>query len=101
MAIMKLTKSGKGLLFIDDDGRVYNTSINYLLGLINGRAKYSIVTLSRLPFDVPSDKFPKSPVYNPDGIVQDKTVDKTDRMSKTSMESQEAKKLFMGDDNIW
>ena len=71
MAIVKLTKSGKGLLFISDSGTCYNTSVGFVKSLLGGNLKKPFVLLSRLPFVVSEDRFTKSHVYNPGGIEVD------------------------------
>jgi hypothetical protein len=64
MAICKLTSSGKGVNFIDDDGNVYITSLTYLRSYLNSTKPF--IVLARLPEKVSSNRFPKSPVFNPE-----------------------------------
>jgi len=62
MTIVKLSKSGKALIFIDDFGNSYSTSTKYLMSLVSGRMKAPFIQLSRFPVPVEQDRFKKSPV---------------------------------------
>lgn len=63
MAIIKVTKSGEGLLFFDDFGNVYITSLSYLLGQASGRQRAPFILLSRLPEPASQDRFKVSPMW--------------------------------------
>lgn len=71
MGVIKLSKSGKQLQFICDEGVVYVTSVHYLLGMINKGNPAFIVTMNKLPLKVSKDRFPVSPVWNPEGLQED------------------------------
>ena len=75
MAVVRLGKSGKGLHFIDDDGRAYVTSVEFFNRLISGKFSSNFIVLTRLPNDVNPSRFPASPFWNPDtGIVSSADV---------------------------
>ena len=63
MAAIKLTTSGKAIQFIDDDGRVFQTS-TYDYGLLVG-GKKKFISPIRLPHDVSPTRFPPSKMWNP------------------------------------
>lgn len=65
MAIVKKTKSGKAVLFIDEYGNSFITSVAYLRSLLNGTSKVPFILLNRLPDKVSSDRFKLSPVFDP------------------------------------
>lgn len=69
-----MSSSGKQVQFVDDKGTVYATSSNYLLGLIQGTLSKNFILMSRLPIGVSEDRYPKSPLWDPSGMLskQDK-----------------------------
>ena len=69
IAVVKLTKSKKALMFIDDDGNAFMTSVNYLKSLLGDNLKLPFILLNRLPLKVGENRFQKSPLWNPDGLV--------------------------------
>ena len=75
MAVIKLSKSGKALLFIDDSGNVFVAAKAMVEGLFknpgSNRGFGRFALLSRLPFKVPVGKFAKSPLFNPVSGVRD------------------------------
>jgi len=100
MAIVKISKSKKSVLFIDDDGRVYCTSISFLLGVINSKSMLPTI-LTRLPFNVEPTRFKKSPLYNPDNIDLSSVEGfKNDGLSINRLKEVEDKKKFE-DKLIW
>ena len=70
MTVIKLTKSKKAIQIIDDDGRVYVTSVNSILYLLKGFAKGGFITTKRLPFDGAKDRFAPSELYDPEGVIK-------------------------------
>ena len=62
MAIVKVARSGKSVMFIDDFGNSCITSLVYLRGLLDGSSRSPFVLLKRLPNPVNVDRFMKSPV---------------------------------------
>lgn len=62
MAVVKLTRSGKALLFIDDVGNSFITSVSFVRGLLDGLSSSNLLLLKRLPDRVSSSRFMKSPV---------------------------------------
>jgi len=103
MAVVKLTSSGKAILFIDDEGRVYSTSLSFLSQLTKGLLAQPFVLLSRLPFDIHDKRFKASPVYDPDGIL-DKTTKATsqvgDGLSPVRTEKEKLRKNLK-DKKVW
>lgn len=67
MATLKKTASGKALQFYDDEGRVYQTSVQMVLNMIY-QSNIHYITLSMLTGRVSVDRFPKSPLYDPSGL---------------------------------
>lgn len=63
MAVIKLTKSGKGLLFVDDQGNVFSTSKAFAAGILEGKFKYPLL-LTRLRVKIPEGKFKVSPLLD-------------------------------------
>jgi len=63
LAAIKLTTSGKAIHFIDDDGRVYQTSLYDYQLLVSGKKKFTTPVL--LPHGVSPTRFPPSPLWNP------------------------------------
>ena len=103
MAVVKLSKSGKQVQIIDDDGNMFVTSTVYMAMLLQGNAKRGLVLLSRLPIKVSSERFAKSPVYDPGGLLkqQDKYDNpKNDGLSKAFIKGNEEKKQFT-DKKVW
>jgi len=64
VAIIKATRSKKGILFIDDFGNAYITSIVYLRAMLNNPGK-GFLQPNRLPDRISMDRFKPSPMYNP------------------------------------
>jgi hypothetical protein len=62
MAAIKLTTSGKAIHFIDDEGRVFQTSLYDYSLLVAGKKKF--ITPVLLPHGVSPKRFPPSPLYN-------------------------------------
>lgn len=62
MAIVKLSKSGNGVTFVDDFGNTYGTSKTYLMALVSGRMKAPFTELVRYPMPAAGGRFKKSPV---------------------------------------
>ena len=67
MGVVKLSKSGKQLQFITDEGELYCTSTTYAGLLLNGKIKSNFVLLSKMPFGVDKNRFKQSPIYDPEG----------------------------------
>jgi hypothetical protein len=104
MTIIKLTGSKKGIQVVDDDGNVFQTSVNFVLGLINGKAKGDFIMTSRLPYKVAPGRFKPSPLYDPEGLA-DNNIAKSqttndDAFSKKVQESQKTKKAYV-DKSVW
>ena len=62
MAIVKVAKSKKSVMFIDDFGNSFITSMVFLQGLLEGKGRTPFILLKRLPNPVNMDRFMKSPL---------------------------------------
>lgn len=104
---MKLTKSGKAVQIVDDDGRVYQTSVNSVMYLLGGKAKGGFITTVRLPFNAAPDRFKPSELWDPKGVFQGdaaKTLDKVttgnDAFSESFKKDKEEVESFQ-DKDVW
>ena len=104
MTVIKLTSSGKGILVIDDEGKVYVTSVNSITYLLNGHAKGGFITTKRLPNNVAKDRFKPSELYDPDGIYKGDAVKSltttNDPFSVKDRKEKEVKKSYT-DKKVW
>lgn len=96
MAIVKVTKSGKGVLFIDDAGNVYITSVTYLRSLLDKELakRYPFILLNRLSLGVSKDHFKQSPVYNPQTGVTEELTRKNDAFSDVALKKKDESRGF-------
>ena len=96
MAIVKISSSGKSVLFIDDDGNVFNTGFDYLLGLLNSKNSKRFVLLTRLALQADARLLRKSPVYDSGlgAVSSGKVID-----SRSSRERFE--EATFSDKNVW
>ena len=105
MAIVKLSKSGKQVQFISDDGTLYGASVHLLKYIVEGKEMShgkNFVLLTRMPFSVSLDRFAKSPVWDPesnslrndDGNVVTNLKANKDGLSKNSKDTREQVKVF-------
>lgn len=91
MAIVKLTSSEKGVLFVDDDGNAFVTSREYLKNYLLGIGKTRFLLLTRLQHPVDVSKFKKSPVFGGDSSgLSDEA--KKDAWSKNYKKDRETKR---------
>jgi hypothetical protein len=65
--ILKVSKSGNGIVVVDDFGNTYATSKQYLLSLVSGRMKAPFILLTRMPVPAQVDRFKPSPVMGKGG----------------------------------
>jgi len=111
MAIVKITKNGKQVQFITDEGHVFGTSTVFMTGLLMGKSKAGFLLLSRLPFNSAMDRFKPSPLYDPQGIFDTEEKRRTlngpnnlttanDALSVKEREKKEVKKGFE-DKVVW
>ena len=63
MAVVKSTSSGKALLFIDDSGSVFITSVSAIDKTVKSGNHNNFIVLTRMPNGVAVDRFPPSPLY--------------------------------------
>ncbi len=86
---------------IDEEGNMFVTSTNYMLGLLNGKSPTGFILLSRLPIPVAKDRFKPSPLYDPQGLYNSKTVElNNDGLNATRIKNEE-KKEAMVDKIVW
>lgn len=104
MTVIKLTKSGKAVQIVDDDGRIYQTSVNSMMYLLSGKAKGGFITTVRLPFSVAANRFAPSKLYDPNGVFKGdagKTLTTTnDSLSVKTREAVQVKKVYE-DKKVW
>lgn len=103
MAVVKLTRSKKAVLFIDDDGHVFQTSVLYLAKLMSGelQSRYPFILLTRLPFDVTPDHFKKSPVYGESVVAVEELTRKNDALSASALKGKEEARGFVDKPVEW
>lgn len=102
MAVIKLSRSGKQVQFVDEEGFVFVTSATFLNKLLAGELRNGMILLSRLPQRVSVDRFKPSPVWNPNGLEVD-TNDKRvteDAFANKSVEKRTKSKNYK-DRSIW
>ena len=98
MTVLKLTKSGNGLLVIDDDGGVFCTSLSMAKRLIAGELnKGRFLLMSRLPSSTGKSRFKKSPLYDPDGLASKELID---GLSQEFRKDGENRKTY-NDEVVW
>jgi len=68
MGIIKKSSSGRALQFITDEGVVYQLAASLFSRVVDGRINGDFVVLTRMPIPVPSDRFPRSPLYGDNGL---------------------------------
>jgi hypothetical protein len=103
MAVIKLTSSKKALMFIDDDGNNFITSVTAVSKCMTDSNPNNFVVLSRLPHSTAPNRFPKSPVYEPlgdnpkvkDTSNTDKLTTATDVFSKQVKVDKEIKDVML------
>jgi len=105
MAVVKLSKSGKQVQFIDEEGNMFVTSSTFIAGLLQNRSKFGFVLLSRFPLKVSKDRFKPSPIWDPGGLLEkqekyDKLTTGNDSISQKTLKGQEEKKQFI-DKKVW
>lgn len=107
MTIIKKSSSGKGVVVVDDDGRVYTTSLNYLMGMLNGKSEHGFILMARMPMNASPDRYKKSEVYDPNGVFKGdcaKTLEPIksgeDGMSNKSRDERVRKEAFK-DKKVW
>jgi hypothetical protein len=70
MTIARLSKSGGQVQIVDDLGNVYVTSKSYMLSFLMGNLKSNMLMFQRLPLMANPERYPKSPLYDPDGLLK-------------------------------
>lgn len=104
MGVTKLTKSKKAVQFITDEGDIYQTSVVSFRNLLNDTIKGDFILLSKLPFGVSPDRFPKSEVYQAAGYLPPKDDEpltpSNDVFSTKNQKANKEKKMYK-DVNVW
>jgi len=102
MAVVKLSSSGKQLQFIDDEGNIFVTSASFVMGLMQGRSKYSFLLLNRFPNKVAKGRFKQSPLYDPSGLAaaNEKHSTNVDSFSSKELKAGKAVKSYT-DKKVW
>ncbi len=102
MAVVKKTKSGKAVQFIDEDGTVFGTSVVSIHNMLNGAIKGDFVLLSRMPWKVNPGRFKESPLYEPPGYIppKDESKNNSDALSVQNRKQNQDKKIFE-DKKVW
>lgn len=95
-----MTRSGKAVQFIQDDGTVYITSVISIQNLIHGSIKGGICKLSQLPFKTDASRFPPSEMFTPAGYIPPSSPDAPDPQSEKGLKLQERKRAYK-DENVW
>lgn len=68
MAVLKKSKSGNQVQFLDEEGNMFALPTSSVLAFLRSTGKrWNCVVLKRLPFKVCMDRFPRSPLYDPKG----------------------------------
>ena len=101
--IIKLNKTGKQVQIVDDDGRVYGTSVSFLMSLIKGTSKVNFLLTSRLPFNLSPDRYKPSPLWIPEGMNKEAVIEElkqTDRSLKTSEDAFGSKGMKRKEDKV-
>lgn len=98
MTVIKLTSSKKAIQIIDDEGRVYQTSVNSIAYLLSGKAPF--ITTSRLPFNVAPGRYKPSEIWtdggkiNPSSVIQAEST-KNDPASVKAREEKNKNKAYV------
>ena len=85
MTVLKLTSSKKAIQIIDDEGRVFQTSLNSLAYLLSGKAQF--ITTSRLPFNVAPGRYKPSVIWTKDGTINTKSLENNDLTTNNDAQS--------------
>jgi len=70
MTVLMLSKNGKSVLIYTDEGEAFVTSVNFVQGLIMGKAPGNFITTKRLLNSIAPDRFKPSEVYDPNGVFK-------------------------------
>lgn len=60
-------------MVIDDEGNNFVTSVEFVLGLINGKAKAGFISCARLPIKTAPGRYKPSKLWDPNGIANENT----------------------------
>jgi len=104
MTVLKLTGSGKAVQVITDNGEVYQTSVNFIQGLLMGKAKGNFITTKRMPFNVAPTRFAPSELYDPEGKFEGnaaKTLTTTNDALSVKVKKEKEESSVFEDANVW
>ena len=104
MAIIKLSSSKKSVQFIDENGNVFFTSVNYLLGLLNGKSPYGFIQLKRLPVPIAMTRYKPSEVWDPNGVLDGRTIENIEQKvdgHSPNLKKELEKKEAVKDKVVW
>jgi hypothetical protein len=93
MGVVKVSKSGKAVLFISDGGEVYVVSSSFLKSVLERGNHSEVVLLTRLSRGVDPSRFKVSPVFGSVGVSGD--VRDGDGLSKRSIDSQALAVMYL------
>ena len=94
MAIVRKSKNGKSIQFIDEQGNMFITSTEWMRNFVKDGNDYKMMVLTRLPLRVAPWRFKKSPLYDPDGLAKVQAEkDKAAGIITTSDDSLSTKQL--------
>ena len=97
MAFVKLTKSGKAILFIADTGDAYVMPLITMKSLVEGQAKAPITMLTALPYKVGLLPSQKSRMYVAEGYED---LD-TEHVLSEKVQKQRDEKVTYKDSPVW
>jgi len=100
VAVFKLTRSKKALLFIDDDGNTFVTSVAVVRNIIDDKIRVPFASMKRLPFKTSPDRFEKSELYLPPGYVAPREDKGEDGLDPRYLKRKEVKKSYE-DKMVW
>ena len=74
--IIRLSKSGKAVLVVSDQGETYITSVHFLKGLLDGKSPYGFLYMKKLKGK--TDQFKPSDEYGSEDVFGAKAQKKRD-----------------------
>lgn len=101
MGIVKLSSSRNQVQFVTDEGVVYVTSKKYLLGLLNKNDAQEVLVLNKFALQVSADRFPKSSVWNPNGVESNEGVELKDDVFSPKVREELKKVEGFKDKSVW
>jgi len=84
MTVLMLSKSGKSVIIYTDEGEAFVTSVNFIQGLIMGKAPGNFITTKRLLNNIAPDRFKPSEVFDPNGVFTGNAAKTLEKISTTN-----------------